>query len=133
MMVTGGVIGSSGSGLDDDLVVFLQQTVNTFVKWDLIRFFHDNPHTQDTATSIASYIGRDVNAILPDLQSLAAAGVLLTDALTPAGVQLYRLTDDATMQNRINRFMESCHDRQFRMQAIHQVMYAMQSANSRRG
>jgi hypothetical protein len=45
------------------LLEFLKTKVNSFVKWDLVRFFHENPNTTDTAENIARYAGRDVATI----------------------------------------------------------------------
>jgi hypothetical protein len=33
-----------------------------FCQWDLVRFFHENPYTTDTADNIARYLGRDLAA-----------------------------------------------------------------------
>jgi len=57
--------------LDPELLTFLKGTVNTFVKWDLVRFFHENPHTTDTAENIARYAGRDPAIIGTDDASKA--------------------------------------------------------------
>ena len=55
---------------------FLKHKVNSFIKWDLVRFFHDNPHTADTADNIAGYIGRDTKTVQRELDSLVEADVL---------------------------------------------------------
>ena len=41
--------------MDPQMLEFLQTKVNSFVKWDLVHFFHDNPHTTDTAENIARW------------------------------------------------------------------------------
>jgi len=41
--------------MDPGLLDFLKTRVNSFVKWDLVRFFHENPHTTDTAENVARY------------------------------------------------------------------------------
>ncbi|MCK4471807.1 MAG: hypothetical protein KAW49_08490, partial [Anaerolineae bacterium] len=61
--------------MDPRLLEFLQAKINSFVKWDLVRFFHDNPHTTDTAGNIARYAGRSVETIRPELAELAQGGV----------------------------------------------------------
>ena len=47
--------------IDPRLLELIHTRINSFIKWDLVRFFHDNPHTADTADSIARYTGRDVH------------------------------------------------------------------------
>ena len=41
--------------MDPVLLDFVKTKVNSFVKWDLVRFFHENPHTADTVDNIAKY------------------------------------------------------------------------------
>ncbi len=60
--------------MDPRLLELIQTRINSFIKWDLVRFFHDNPHTTDTADSIARYTGRDVRTVEPELLQLARDG-----------------------------------------------------------
>lgn len=53
--------------IDPRLLDLLRTRVNTFIKWDVVRFFHANPHTADTADNLARYIGRDVRVVEPEL------------------------------------------------------------------
>jgi hypothetical protein len=103
---------------------FLRNKVNSFIKWDLIRFFHDNPHTKDTAENIAHYTGREKKTIERELDDLVAVKVMRIEEV--AGLKIYQLTDDADMRHLINAFMDACHDREFRVKAIHHVIRGMQ-------
>jgi len=49
--------------MDPQLLDLVKTKVNSFIKWDLVRFLRENPNTADTADSIAKYIG----AMLPPL------------------------------------------------------------------
>lgn len=105
------------------LLEFLRDKVNSFVKWDLVRFFHDNPHTRDTVENLARYIGRDVKSIERELSDLVKVQVL--DGDVESGVTVYRLVDDPTVLQLISKFIEACHDREFRVEAIHHVIRQM--------
>jgi hypothetical protein len=100
--------------MDSGLLRFLQTTVNTFIKWDLLRYFHDNPHAVDTAENIGRYISRDADTV---------SGVLRANDMPEARV--YALTSDADMLAKIEHFMQACSDRQFRVKAIYHVIRAM--------
>lgn len=100
---------------------FIEKKVNSFIKWDLIRFFHDNPHIQDTAENIAGYIGRDMKTIVRELDGLVKVGVLLSNEKHDAKV--YRLTNDVDTRDLIRDFVAACFDRNFRVQAIHHVIH----------
>jgi hypothetical protein len=109
--------------MDPEMLDFLHDKVNSFVKWDLVRFFHDNPHAADTADSIARYTGRDVRTIADELIGLVTVGVLEQTELS--GQTIYMLTADQAMRNLISEFVRACDDRMFRVKAIYHVIRGM--------
>jgi len=111
------------SDIDPVWADFLRNKVNSFVKWDLVRFFHDNPHTTDTADNIARYTGRDVRTITHELRGLVDVGVL--EMKTISGVQVFKMAADESMRDLIDDFVAACHDREFRIKAIHHVIHGM--------
>jgi hypothetical protein len=109
--------------MDPTLLHFLHDKVNSFVKWDLVRFFHDNPHAADNADSIARYTGRDVRTIIDELAGLADVGVLEQAELS--GQTIYMLTSDQAMRDLIRDFVRACDDRVFRVKAIYHMIHGM--------
>lgn len=106
--------------MDPRLLELIQQRINSFIKWDLVRFFHDNPHTTDTADSIARYTGRDTRTVEPELTQLAEDGVLEMENLS--GMQVFTLAHNPDMRDLIAQFIKACDDRQFRVKAIYHVI-----------
>jgi hypothetical protein len=102
---------------------FLRQRVNSFIKWDLVRFFHDNPNTIDTAENIAHVVGRDVKTIYRELEGLVQSEVLVKESLD--GHPIYRLSADDQIRQLIREFVAACHNREFRIKAINQVIHGM--------
>jgi hypothetical protein len=109
--------------MDPGLLDFLRDKVNSFIKWDLVRFFHDNPHAADTAESIARFTGRDVRTIQDELAGLVEADVLLEKEIS--GVKVFTLANDAATRDLLNKFVLACDDRQFRVKAIYHVIRGM--------
>jgi hypothetical protein len=109
--------------IDPRLQAFLRDKVDTFVKWDLIRFFHDNPHVMDTVENIARYTGRDPRSVEPELIGLAAKQILKMSEVS--GHQIFQLSPDPQMRELINDFLLACDDREFRVQAIDLVIRGM--------
>ncbi len=109
--------------IDPDLLDLIQTRINSFIKWDLVRFFHENPHTTDTADNIARYTGRDVRIVEPELAQLARDGVLELDQLPE--MRIYTYTDNPTMRSLIGQFLDRCEDRQFRVKAIYHVIRSL--------
>lgn len=109
--------------MDPGLLRFLQTTVNTFIKWDLLRYFHDNPHAADTAENIGRYISRETATVAKGLDGLVDSGVLRVNEVSEARV--YALSSDADTLALVEQFMQACSDRQFRVKAIYHVIRAM--------
>lgn len=114
------LIGRPVAVAEPALLAFLKTQVNTFVKWDLVHFFHHNPHTTDTADSLARYVGRNAGEIVPELDELASSGILA--AQTIGGLWVYTLTDDPGTRDLIARLVAACEDRQFRVRAIYHIV-----------
>lgn len=111
------------SDMDPEILEFLQTKVNSFVKWDLVRYFHDNPHAADTSENIARYIGRDIRIIEGELTALVKVGVL--ERREPStSVRVYSLISDKNVRELVSRFVRACNDRQFRVKAISHVIRA---------
>ena len=106
--------------MNPQLLDFLQTKVNSFVKWDLVRFFHDNPHTTDTADNIARYAGRSAETIRSELTELTQDGVLEENQLGDMAV--YSLAPDPDTRELLEQFVKASDDRQFRVKAIYHII-----------
>ncbi len=102
---------------------FLRERVNSFIKWDLVRFFRDNPHTADTADNIAGFIGRDTRTVQRELDALVKAEVLA--AQRAGDTTIYRLSTDRETRHLVTEFVTLCHNRDFRVKAIQAVIKGM--------
>ena len=118
--------GAADSATDSDtrLLDFVRNQVDTFVKWDLVRFFHDNPYAIDTADNIAQFTGRDYLTVEQELQELAERGVL--EGNNAGEKRIYRYSKDAEIRSLVERFVHACDDRDFRIRAINQVIEGLQ-------
>ena len=106
--------------MDPDLLEFLRGKVNSFVKWDLVRFFHENPHTTDTADNVARYAGRNVETIREELAELAEDGVLERNQL--GEMVIYSLSSSPEVRGLLDQFVEASGDREFRVKAIYHIV-----------
>ncbi|PJF26787.1 MAG: hypothetical protein CUN53_06540 [Phototrophicales bacterium] len=99
---------------------FLRQKLNSFVKWDIVRFFHDNPHAVETADDIARALGREGDEVPEALKALTASKVLVMK--TVSGTAVFSLHDDPAVRVLVHEFVTACDDRDFRAAAIQQVI-----------
>lgn len=102
------------------VMTFLLDRVNTFAKWDVVRYFYDNPEAVDHQRTIAQCVGRELMAVQTALDELAESGVLILVSRRPP--RLYRLTHDTDIRTLIDQFMIAVEDQQFRMMAIQRIM-----------
>ncbi len=107
-----------------DLLDFVKTKVNSFIKWDLIRFFYENPNTIDTAENIAKYAGRHLSAVAPELEDLEVSGIM--DRKIIGDQVVYSLTQDYDMRNLVDKFIVACEDRHFRVKAVYHIIRGMQ-------
>lgn len=110
--------------MPQDLLDFVKTKVNSFIKWDLIRFFHENPHTIDTVENIAKYAGRSLSAVAPELEELEVNGIMSRSLVNDQAV--YYLTEDQIMRDLVDRFIAACEDRHFRVKAVYHIIRGMQ-------
>ena len=108
------------SDMDPRLLRFLRTNIDSFVKWDLVRFFHENPHTTDTVSNIARYAGRSVDIVGTGLAELAQDGVLEESHL--GDMTVYSLVPDAEIRGLLKQFVEASDDRQFRIKVIYHII-----------
>jgi hypothetical protein len=109
--------------MDPRLLRFLREKISSFVKWDLVRFFHENPHTTDTAYNIARYAGRNVDVVVTELAELARDGVLEANQL--GDMTVYSLVPDTEVRDLLRQFMEASDDRHFRVKLIYHIIRGM--------
>jgi len=114
------LMGRLMADLDPKLLEFVQTKITSFVKWDLVRFFHSNPHTTDTAENIARYAGRDAEQIRVELAELARDGILEESQL--GQMMVYSLVLDSEIRSLLDLFVAASDDRQFRIKAIYYII-----------
>lgn len=122
------IIDRLASDIDPDLLECLRTQVNSFIKWDLIQFFYQNPYTIDTPEGIARHVGRSSGAIRIDLVALAAEGLLTAHCYND--VTVYSCSTDPVVRDRVQRLVEAFGDRLFRARAAFQVIRTMRIGES---
>ncbi len=111
--------------MDPQLLQFVKKYVDSFIKWDLLLFFHKNPHTIDTVENIARYAGRDQKIVERELSELAARGMLRETKM--GDMVIYALNTSPKIQEQLMRFVEASDDQQFRIRATYHVIRDMRN------
>ena len=109
--------------MDGRLLDFIKNKVNSFIKWDLVRFFYGNPNTTDSVENIAKYAGRNIAAVQSELEELVESGVMRMQLVDDLSV--YSLDSDEEMRQLIEKFILACEDRHFRVKAVYHIIRSM--------
>jgi hypothetical protein len=109
--------------MDPQLLDLVKTKVNSFIKWDLVRFLRENPNTADTGENIAKYIGRNAATVEPELQELVDSEIMELKSLE--GLAVYTLSTDDSTRELIDRFITACDDRHFRVKVIYHIVRGM--------
>lgn len=92
-------------GIKPQVMDRLLPHLDSFVKWELLRFLHSNPETAATVEELARYTGRDEMELKPAARALAAAGIVQQND-AGSGYE-YSLTKDDTLRHLINHLIQS--------------------------
>ncbi len=108
--------------MDPRMLGFIKQHITTFTRWDVIKFLHNNPNTQDTAERLAQYVGRSVDVIRQESEALVTEGVFRSARKGTHTV--YTLGGDQDIRQIIAYLVEAAHDRTFRMKLVYHILRA---------
>ena len=109
--------------MDPQLLDLVKNKVNTFIKWDLVRFLRENPNTADTDENIAKYIGRNAATVEPEIRQLVDSQIM--DAGSVDEIQIYSLSLNPDTRELVDRFIVACEDRHFRVKVIYHIVRGM--------
>jgi hypothetical protein len=109
--------------MDPPLLDLVKTKVNSFIKWDLVRFLRENPNTADTAENIAKYVGRNAATVEPELRELVDCQIMEVKQVD--GMPVYSLSTDAGTRELLDRFITACEDRHFRVKVIYHIVRGM--------
>lgn len=109
--------------IDPRVEKFVEEYVDSFITWDLILFFHENPYTVGTPSSIALSIGRLGSDIEPHLERLAEKGVLTREERSGEdGEAIYSYKPNPEFEKMVMEFKRALRDRASRLIIVSKVL-----------
>jgi hypothetical protein len=103
---------------------FVENNVRSLLTWDILVFFHRNPDAVLDAEGLAARLGRRVEEIEPEVDSLCDGRILQR----AGGLIRYKPTPE--MRDTIGRFVEACQDRGRRLALIALVLHKINPQES---
>lgn len=99
--------------VDPEIEAFTYATIDSFVTWDVIVFFHDWPGFAGDAEATARCLGRGVVEAQVSLERLVNLGVLRR--ATTDGVAIYSYGPNTETAARVEAFSEAMEGRESRL------------------
>ncbi len=99
---------------------FVFKFLNTLPKWDVGRFFNENPFAVETAEVVAAYSRRVPEQVAGVLREMAADGLVIEEQREQTST--YRLSEDGQLRALLAAFFLACDDRDFRANMLHDVI-----------
>jgi predicted transcriptional regulator len=109
--------------LDPQVSFFVDEFIDSFITWDLILFFHENPYTVGSPGSIAMSIGRLGADIEPFLQKLAEKGILSHEYRPGDGSEsIFAYRPQPEFEKMVAEFKRALRDRASRLIIVSKVL-----------
>jgi hypothetical protein len=96
---------------------FVELHVRSLLAWDILVFFHRNPEAVLDSAGLASRLGRRVEEVDPEIDSLCEGGVVQC----AGGLIRYQPTPELHAQ--VGDFVDACQDRGRRLALIALVLH----------
>lgn len=96
---------AANRGVDPELLEFIQKYLTSYTKWEVLKYFAENPGVVETARGFARKLNKDQRQISEALTSLARTGMVSNGkGAEEAG---YSLTADAGQKATLHRIADS--------------------------
>jgi len=96
---------SVSKGADPETLDFIQKYLTSYTKWEVMKYFAENPASVETPSGFARRTGKDVRQIQEALKSLARTGIISNGHGGENGG--YTLTADETQRATLQKIVDS--------------------------
>lgn len=103
--------------LGPTVIRFVERHVSSLLAWDILVFFHRNPDAVLDAAGLATRLGRHVEEIGSEIETLCDGRILQS----AGGLIRYKPTPE--LRDQVSDFVEACQDRGRRLALIALVLH----------
>lgn len=108
--------------INNEVKSFVLSYIDSFIKWDLIKLFFENQNNINTIDNIAKSLGRDKDTIIPEINDLTSKGLFITTQDEIENTTNYHFTNDLTLKEQAQKFLEFCNHRESRLKIIFLIL-----------
>ncbi len=102
-----------------ELGKFIEEYVDSFVKWDLVTFFSFNPDDTGTADELAARLGRKKEDIKEALDDLAERNLLKCNQDND---KIYSFSPSDELKGKVDAFCSALEDRDKRLEILAKLL-----------
>lgn len=106
--------------MDDDFESFIKKYINTFVKWELVQFFHNNDIQPFSINELSKKLNRSAKTLKSEISELVSNGMLVNLARDEMTVRL--VEDNKEVLDLMQRFVKFCESREGRLRVIYKIL-----------
>ncbi len=121
-------------GLDEPMEQFMYRFVNSFIKWELINYFHEHPKTAFKILDLSKALNRSSESIKREVQELAEEGLLHASKNGKKIEYSYLLSTEhpkeRALHEVVNQFIHLCRTREGRLRVIYKILKNGKPVNS---
>lgn len=116
---------STASGIDPRLLRLVREEINSFAKWDVLKFFRDHADQPETINRVAAYCGREESVVEKAVTELARRGFLIRQQV--GDLMVYTQSTKPSKWELVSLFLSSCDDAALCVQMIAELVRAERS------
>jgi hypothetical protein len=116
---------------DNELNSFIQDHIDSFVKWDVLVYFSRSPEAAETVEAISRLTGKTPVELQHPLEELVMSGILqvITDSYAPP---LYTIAPDFRHRTILEKVNAEMLDRGARLKLLTMTMESIKKQNGNR-
>ena len=113
---------------DNELNCFIQQNIDSFLKWDILVYFSRMPEAVETLDDLSRLTGKSAAEIEPTLSDLVSAGVLRSER-EGASHPSYAIAPAFKHRDILEKVNAEMHDRGARLKLLTMTMESIKNQN----
>lgn len=108
-------------GLDSESLDFIQKHLTSYLKWEVLKYYGENPTAVETPRAFARRLGKESRQIGETLRSLARSGILRNGSDNEG----YALADDESQRAILQKIVNAARtNNRFRLQLNYHITKA---------
>ncbi|MCD4814360.1 hypothetical protein K8S19_11795 [bacterium] len=111
--------------MDEAIESFVERYANSFVKWEVIQFYHDHPDTWYRLDELVKGLNRSLKSLKNEMQELEESMFLKEKKVGKTPAYQYEPGDSQAgkeLKNTVDQFIAICQEREGRLRVVYKLL-----------